>query len=97
MARYIKADGTQVEVLPKNGKRFSLEELQGYVHGLIEMIDLGEGWMICNEEGKLDALPKNYIATQIARPCLYEFDTGIYGDVLLLSIAEADAENEEAA
>lgn len=97
MARIIRADGTQEEVEPSNDLRFTLEELQGFVGGLIEFIDLGEGWMIVNEEGKLIGLPYNKIATRIARPVLFAFDPGIFGDVLVMSMKEADAGQEEAA
>lgn len=97
MARVIRVDGTQEEVEPGDGLRFSLEELQGFVGGLIEFIDLGEGYMIVNEEGKLIGLPYNQVATRIARPVLFAFDPGVFGDVLVMSMKEADAGQEEAA
>ena len=59
------------------------------IDGLIEMIDLGEGWMVVNEEGKLISLPRNEAATRIARPFLFEFDAGIFGDVVVMSRKEA--------
>ncbi len=88
MATLIKTDGTQVEVHPANGKRFTLDELQGFVGGLVEMIDLSEGIMWVNEEGKLDDLPMNTKATNIARPYLFWFDDGVRGDVLVLTAQE---------
>lgn len=42
MAAYIKTDGTKQEVHPANSKRFTPEELQGFVGGPVELIDLGE-------------------------------------------------------
>lgn len=93
MATLIKTDGTQQEVHPANGKRFSLEELQGFVGGLIEMIDLGEGIMWINEEGKLEGLPINFLATRLARPYLFRGDY-IAGDVFVLS-AEEDRKSRE--
>lgn len=95
MATLYKTDGTQEEKTPANGIRFTLEELQGFVGGLIEFIDLGEGWMIVNEEGKLIDLPFNPKATRIARPVLFAFDPGVFGDVLVMSIKEADEGDEE--
>ena len=88
MATLIKTDGTQQEVHPVNGKRFSLEELQGFVGGLVELLDLGEGVMWINEEGKLIDLPFNRTATRLARPYLFPWDDGIRGDVLVLSAQE---------
>ena len=55
-----------VEVKPKSGKTFSLSELQGFVEGYIEIIDLRNGKiMVVNEEGKLKDLPFNHAATKI--------------------------------
>ena len=51
-------------VEPKNGTDFTLEELQGYVGGYIEIIHLNDGRiMVINEEGKLLGLPLNMLAT----------------------------------
>src|SRR4051812_47856736 len=95
MAKLIRADGSQEDRTPANGLYFTLEELQGFVGGLIEMIDLGEGMMVLNEEGKLISLPFNPKATRIARSMLFANDPGIFGDVLVMSMKEADAGNEE--
>lgn len=38
MATLIKADGTKKEIQPQNGTDFSLEELQKYVDGYIQVI-----------------------------------------------------------
>lgn len=55
-----------VEVKPKSGKTFSLSELQGFVEGYIEIVELKDGKiMIVNEEGKLKDLPFNHAATKI--------------------------------
>jgi hypothetical protein len=62
----IKTDGTIVEAFPKNGKKFSLEELQAAVGGLIELAVLRDGrdlWF--NEEGKLIGLEVNIYATML--------------------------------
>ena len=60
VAWLVKADGSIKEVKPKKGKTFTLEELQGFVGGNVEVISLPNGkelWL--NEEGKLDNLPIN--------------------------------------
>lgn len=54
------------EVIPKNGTDFTLEEMQGYVGGYIEIVGLNDGrLLVVNEEGKLDGLPINRGATAI--------------------------------
>lgn len=51
---------------PKNGTDFSLEELQEFVGGYIEIIPLVDDLiMVVNEEGKLLGLPFNKAATEI--------------------------------
>ena len=78
MALILKTDFTQVELNPKNGTDFSLEELQKIVGGYIEIVNLNEEYiMVVNEEGKLLGLPANPSATIIARQGL------IVGDVLV--------------
>ena len=62
-------DGTSVQILPNNGKSFTLKELQGVVGGLIEIIRLPETKeiIIVNEEGLLKHLPHNAVASAIWR------------------------------
>lgn len=68
MADLIQPDGTVTEVKPKNGKEFTLEELQAHVGGYIEMLDVGDGRkLIVDEEGKLKRLAPNYAATMLYR------------------------------
>ena len=63
----IKTDGSVQKVQPANGSDFTLEELQGFVDGLIEIIDIGSDMiMVVNEEGK-GVLEPNTTATVIAR------------------------------
>lgn len=49
----IRIDGTQVEVQPINGDKFSLEEMQTVVGGYIEIVALDKVGtvMVVNEEG----------------------------------------------
>ena len=64
----LRQDGSKEEVNPKNGTDFSLDELQGFVHGNIQIVHLGRGEiMVINEEGKLMNLPLNKEATFIAK------------------------------
>lgn len=58
--------GIKNEVKPKNGKYFTLEELQTIVGGYIECVYLKDNMtMVVNEEGKLKGLPCNGLATEI--------------------------------
>ena len=61
-------NGDTKNVNPKNGTDFSLEELQGFVGGHIEIVRVGRGEiMVVNEEGKLQNLPCNDLATTFFR------------------------------
>ena len=65
------------------GDAFSLEELQKYVGGLIEVVPLdGHTVMVVNEEGKLNGLPVNRAATDIYETFNHIGDF-IVGDVVL--------------
>lgn len=68
-ARLYKQNGEEVAIRPENGENFSLTELQGYVGGLIEIINLSSDQiMVVNEEGKFDKTSRlNQIATIRAR------------------------------
>lgn len=64
----LRTNGKKEQVNPKNGTDFSLDELQGFVHGYIQIVHLGRGEiMVINEEGKLMNLPLNKDATIIAK------------------------------
>lgn len=88
-ARFIKTDGT--DEVRELTERLSLSELQAAVGGYIEAVDLTypeqDGtWttMWVNEEGKVNDLPFNQKATEIARPGVHIFgDDVIVGDVVL--------------
>lgn len=82
MATLLKAGHAPVEVQPKNGTDFTLEELQEFVGGFIEVIPAREeGFiLVINEEGKLNGLPYNGRATDLAD--IYLWDC-IVGDALL--------------
>lgn len=82
MAYIIKTTGEFVEVQPKNGTDFQLEELKATIGGgYIEIVRpaiAANLYMIVDEEGKLKNLPPNIPATVI-----YGSSDVIAGDVLL--------------
>ena len=67
-----------------NGKKFTLEELQRYVGGLIECTGLYDGRvMVTDEEGKLKGKHPNIKATQILNMSgVYDY---VVGDVVVLA------------
>ena len=66
-AQLLKTDGTVTDVEPKNGKKFSLEELQAFVGGYIEIAypPHKSKVLVVNEEGRLIGLPVNEAASAI--------------------------------
>ena len=59
-----KCTGTMQPIRPMNGETFSLEEMQHYVGGHIETVNLGCGKvLIVDEEGKVKGKLPNRIAT----------------------------------
>lgn len=63
---YLKTDGTQEWVKPTDGKKFTLKELQNFVGGLIQFVPLPSGaTLVCNDEGKLEGLEPNKLATEM--------------------------------
>lgn len=64
-ARLIKANGESERIYPSNWSDFTLNELQLYVDGYIEIVPIGEFLLIVNEEGKLKGLPYNEKATEL--------------------------------
>jgi hypothetical protein len=97
MAYLIKATGEITQVRPANGEGFTLDELQGFVGGYIEVIDSSklrrsqlvedpitdESELWLNENGKLQNLPINQIATMLYT---YGDHDPIVGDVLLAKV-----------
>lgn len=82
-----KTTGEIIPVYPKNGTDFSLNELQSFVNGSIELVTLKDGmYMIVNEEGKLFNLEENVQATSLFR-LSYITDDFICGDALVTPIS----------
>lgn len=89
MAVWIQQSGERKIVAPKDGKTFSLEELQEYVGGYIERV-LEDGRMLwMDEEGKLKHKGINIFATQLTRGLLANDDL-IVGDTLLTDPSEVE-------
>lgn len=66
MATLYPVQGEPREVLPANGKTFTLRELKAFVGGYIEIVYARNGeLLIVNELGKLEGLPKNEAATRL--------------------------------
>ena len=83
MANKITANGLTVGVSPKNGHKFTLEELKEIVHGEVEIVRLNRyDIMAINRDHKKNRLRKNTSAT-----FKYHLWTGcndtIHGDVFV--------------
>lgn len=90
MATLYRTNGTIEDVSPKNGKKFSLEELQKFVGGYIERVDMFNGnSMYVNEEGRFRELPININAsTELSRTRdIYDF---IVGNAVVLQNEEEE-------
>lgn len=85
MATLIKTDGSKLEIQPQNGLDFQLDELQKFVDGYIDIINLHNGdILVINDNGK-DFYPVNHRATEIVahtNNAIFLFDY-IAGDVVL--------------
>lgn len=83
-AFHIKASGSFRPVAPVNGTDFSLEELQHCAGGYIEIAEVNESTiMVINEEGKINGLPVNAMATGILRRNPMYANEVVVGDVLV--------------
>lgn len=79
----LTSTGSRKDVNPSNGSDFSLEELQDFVGGYIEIVRLSSTQlMVVNEEGKIHNLPINTNATLLYIMATGRKDT-IVGDVLI--------------
>lgn len=84
MATLIKTDGSKLEIQPQNGLGFQLDELQKFVDGYIDIINLHNGdILVINDNGK-DVLDSNETATEIAHKhnAIFGWDY-ICGDVVM--------------
>lgn len=85
----VKSDGSKHIIIPKNGRKFELEELQELVGGYIEVIKLNNKHnqcMIVNEMGKLYNLEHNAEASAIAHSEKAIFDSDfIVGNAVIIN------------
>lgn len=86
--KLLKANGQVVDYPPAD-KQYTLKELQAAVGGYIEIVHLGQDHlMVVNEEGKLQGLPQNRLASE-----LYGADPNwdyIVGDALVCRDEDID-------
>ena len=83
-ATLIKSNSESKQLIPANGKYFTLEEMQGFVDGLIEILYLKDGsLMIVNENGLNTNLPINDKATDIRNDNYGKSIYPIVGNVLV--------------
>lgn len=84
MAKLIKTNGEEIKIFPKNGTDFSLKELQNYVDGYIEIVNLRSenNIMIVNEEGAINGMLVNLKASMIYSKA-FNVNQCIYGDVVI--------------
>lgn len=88
MARLYKTNGEVIEVSPKNNRDFTLKELQNFVEGDIEIINLTtKKILIVNEGGKINKLPFNESATELWKKYYGRTDY-IVGNALLCNSDE---------
>lgn len=81
------------ELLPTNGRKFNLGELQQQIKGMIQFVPLGgQKWLIVDEEGKLKDLPVNKEATELVIAA--GMNDVIVGDVILANHEECMDEGE---
>jgi len=91
MATLITVDGESSEV-----QATALAEMQMLVGGYIEMVTFSDGsLMVCNEEGKINELPRNNVATEIFRMKQRGTQDWIAGDAIFFSRAENEKMQEE--
>lgn len=80
-AQIINTYGDVKSVKPKNNNTFTLKELQSFVDGYIQIVKTRDDrLMIMNEEGKINKLPYNEIATSLY---IYGTHDVVVGDVLV--------------
>jgi hypothetical protein len=95
MAQLIRADGTSQDVVLPFCQNDLLGVLRGCVGGSLELIPLSDGQrMLVNAEGVGLGLPRNNLATRIARQDLHA-DDWIKGDALVCVPGELESADSE--
>jgi len=78
IATLVKAGGVQSYAMPKDKKDFSLEELQAFCGGYVQLLHTEDGrevWM--DESGRLKGLPENKYISNLLK-------TSVVGDCLIV-------------
>jgi hypothetical protein len=98
MARLIRPDGTEEDVKPKRGRKWTLDELQAHVGGFIQEFPVDGLTMLVDEEGLLKGLPLNAAATDLVmgfvlaearrRGCGLRYHPRIVGNALVIDPGE---------
>lgn len=87
MATLYEPSGRDTPCRPRNGKKFTLDELQELIGGYVEMVsipgDVGRRVFFVDEDGRMKGLPSNVRASHIAYRLLL-------GNALLCSPKEVD-------
>ena len=87
MATLYEPSGRDSDYTPRNGKKFTMAELQALVGGYIEMVripgDAGKRVLFVDEEGRLKGLKPNVRASHLAGQL-------IVGKAVLCSPKEVD-------
>lgn len=83
MAKLYKTTGEVIEITPKNGKKFTLEEAQEYVGGYVELVELKHReQLICNEEAICYDMPYNKKASEVLAETYGPHCQDLFGDVI---------------
>jgi uncharacterized protein DUF3846 len=83
-AKLISPNGKTKEIQPRDGKTFKLDELQEYVDGPIQIIDLFDGSvMVVNEEGKIDRNKLSMYYNRVASELYNNSNDFIVGPVVV--------------
>ena len=89
MATLYKTDDTVETVRPANGEDFTLEELQGFIGGYIEKVNLNaKQFILCDEDGKSKQLHRNSNATLIWQQAFPHSRDVLLGPVLVFNVED---------
>jgi len=89
MATLFQPNGDRSDVLPKNGHKFTIGEMQTLVDGDVQPLHLSDRRiLVVNEAGLLAKLPVNQQATFCAKEGGHTLENPIVGTALLCSYDE---------
>lgn len=91
--RIIKVTGEEIEVFPKNGKDFSLEELRSATGAeFVELVPMRNKnqYLVCDEDGYMKRLPTNESATVYCALDVLIGPRGVLGDVLVCGLNQIE-------